>query len=241
MTAARGLALAAAERVIDRIHRDAAVVRLLAAGTRASGLTNRDVLVLEIADLTDRGVAADVYLAHLARRQTERRPVVFARHELRKGTGRTSHLAALPFLQLDVVNRRAEGDFRERERIADQDVRIRARRNRRADFQAVRSQDVALLAVGVIEQGDAGRAVRVVLDRRDLGRDAVLLALEVDDPVAALVAPTLMAGRDPAGVVAAALLRQLLGQRLLRLRLRDLLERRDGHEAAARGRRLVLL
>src|SRR3954462_12801425 len=109
MTAARGLALAAAERVIDRIHRDAAVVRLLAAVTRASRFADRDVLVLEISDLADRGVAADVHFAHLAGRKTERRPVVFARHQLGKGSGRAGHLAALPFLQLDVVNRRAEG------------------------------------------------------------------------------------------------------------------------------------
>src|SRR5207302_2705739 len=108
MTAARGLALAAAERVIDRIHRHAAVVRLLAAVARASGLADRDVLMFEIADLADRRVATDVHFAHLARRKTECRPVVFARHELRKRTGRAGHLAALPLFQLDVVNRRAE-------------------------------------------------------------------------------------------------------------------------------------
>src|SRR3954462_7742291 len=198
MTAARGLALAAAERVIDRIHRDAAVVRLLAAVTRASRLTDRDVLVLEVADLTDRGVAADVHFAHLDGGKTEGRPVVFARHELRKRTGRAGHLAALPFLQLDVVNRRAEGDFRERERVADQDVRTRTGRNRRADFQAVRGEDVSLLAVRVVEQGDARRAVRVVLDRRDLGRDAVLPATEVDLAILLLVTAADEARSDPA-------------------------------------------
>src|SRR6185503_6359925 len=40
-------------------------------------------------------------------------------------------------------------------------------------------------------------------------------------------------------VVPAALLRQLRRQRLVGLRLRDLLERGDGHEAAARRGRLV--
>ena len=53
---------------------------------------------------------------------------------------------------------------------------------------------------------------------------AVLRALEVDDAVAALVTAALVARRDAAVVVAAALLRQRLGQRLLGLRLRDLLE-----------------
>ena len=154
---------------------------------RASGLADRHVLVLEVADLADRGVAADVHLAHLARRKTERRPVAFARHELRAGAGRTDHLAALAFLQLDVVNRRAEGDLRQRQRVADQDVGVRAGHDRRADCQAVRREDVALLAVRVVQQGDARRAVRVVLDRRDLRRDAVLVALEVDVAVLLLV------------------------------------------------------
>src|SRR6185436_14519209 len=106
------------------------------------------------------------------------------------------------------------------------------------DAKAGRRQDVRLEAVGVVEQRDAGRAVRVVLDRGDLRRDVVLAALEVDDAVAALVAAALMARRDAAVVVAAALLGQLLGERLLRLRLRDLGEIRDGHEATAGARRL---
>src|SRR3954454_15876648 len=42
-----------------------------------------------------------------------------------------------------------------------------------ADLQPRRRQDVALLAVGVMQQRDVRRAVRVVLDRRDLRGHAV--------------------------------------------------------------------
>src|SRR5665647_465916 len=101
------------------------------------------------------------------------------------------------------------------------------------------SEDVGLLAVEVVQQRDVRRPVRVVLDRSDLRRHAVLQALEVDDPVAALVAAALVSRRDAAVVVAAALLRDRLEQALLRRRLRDLLERGDRHEAAARACRLV--
>src|SRR5206468_9582994 len=83
------------------------------------------------------------------------------------------------------------------------------------------------------------RAVRVVLDRRDLRGDTVLHALEVDDPVAALVAAAPVACRSPAVDVAAARLLQGRGQALLGLLLRDLLEGGDGHEPPARARRLV--
>src|SRR5690606_5448002 len=82
-------------------------------------------------------------------------------------------------------------------------------------LEAFRGDDVALLAVGVVEQGDASRAVRVVLDVSDLGRHAVLvITLEVDDAVGALVTATLVTRGDAPLVVAAALLRQRLDQRL---------------------------
>src|SRR5919204_191212 len=90
-----------------------------------------------------------------------------------------------------------------------------------------------------MEERDPGRAVRVVLDRGDPGGNAVLDALEVDLPVAALVAPALVAAGDTAVLVAAARLLERSGEALLRLGLRHLLEGGDGHEAPAGARRLV--
>ena len=48
-------------------------------------------------------------------------------------------------------------------------------------------QDVALLTVVVVQEGDVAGAVRVVLDGRDRGQHAVLAPLEVDDAVLLLV------------------------------------------------------
>ena len=80
-----------------------------------------------------------------------------------------------------------------------------------------RREDVALLAVGVVQQRDPRGAVRVVLDVRDLGRHAVLVVpTEVDHPVGALVAAALVPRGDLARVVAAALVVQRADQRLLR-------------------------
>ena len=77
-------------------------------------------------------------------------------------------------------------------------------------------EDVALLAVRVVEQGDARGAVRIVLDRGDLRRNAALVALEVDVAVLLLVTAADEARGDAALGVAAAGLRLALGQRLLR-------------------------
>src|SRR5262245_25839451 len=73
MPAAGRLAFAAAERVIDRVHRDAANVRAPAQPAAAAGLADRHVLVIEVADLADRREALDVDQPNLARRHLHRR------------------------------------------------------------------------------------------------------------------------------------------------------------------------
>ena len=64
------------------------------------------------------------------------------------------------------------------------------------DLEAVGQEHVALLAVAIVEQADPRRAVRVVLDGREPGGYADLVALEVDPPVAALRATAAMACGD---------------------------------------------
>jgi hypothetical protein len=119
------------------------------------------------------------------------------------------------------------------ERIAHRQLGLRTGAHPSALLQADRRDDVALLAVGVLEQRDASGPVRVVLDRDDTGRHAQLVALPVDDAVHALVAAATMAHGDPAKVVAPAGLLERLEERALRfLALRQLLERRDAHASA---------
>src|SRR5262249_39898023 len=101
-------------------------------------------------------------------------------------------------------------------------------------------QDVALLAVRVVDERDPRAPVGVVLDRRHPAGNADLVALEVDDPVELLVAAAAVADGDTTADVAAAALDQVLDQRPLRPRLGDLVERGDRHEAAARAGGVVL-
>src|SRR5262249_30579026 len=111
-----------------------------------------------------------------------------------------------------------------------------------ARLQPVGRQDVGLLAVLVLQQGDAGGAVGVVLDGQDVGPDVVLAALEVDDAVHALVAAAAEAHGDDALVVAAALLLLRPQQGLLRpvlLAVRQVGEVADRALAPARRRRFV--
>src|SRR5262249_32264934 len=100
--------------------------------------------------------------------------------------------------------------------------------------------DVPLLAVGVVEERDARGAVRIVLDAANDRRHAVLVALEVDQPVPALVAAATVICGDAPGVAAAAGLLEWREQRALRRGLRDLGEVVAGLEAATGGRGTVL-
>src|SRR5205085_2770668 len=75
VASARSLALAAAVRVIHRVHRHAADVRAYAVPARAPGLAVGDVLVLDVADLTDGRVADDGHAPYLARRHAHLRVV----------------------------------------------------------------------------------------------------------------------------------------------------------------------
>ena len=178
----------------------------LAHVARAAGLADDLVLVLDVAELTDRRAAVDVNLAHFARRHAHLRVLVFLGHQLRRNAGRAHELAALTGAQLDVVDHRADRNVLDRQRVADLDVGARTGFDRVADLETQRREDVALLAVAVVQQRDAARAVRIVLDRRDLRRDAVLGALEIDDAILLARAAAFVAHRDVAVVVAARML-----------------------------------
>jgi hypothetical protein len=220
----RAAAFAATHRVIDGVHRHATVVRASALPTHAAGLAPHDVRVLGVADHADRGAAVDVDAAHLARGQTQRGPVGLLRHQRDARAGRAAELCAATDLELDAVDLGADRDVAQRQRVARLDIRRVRRHDGVADAQLLRREDVRLLAVLVLDQRDARRAVRVVLDPEHGRLDAGLLALEVDRPIALLVTAAAEARRDAAVVVATSGLDVVREQRLLGLVLGDLAE-----------------
>src|SRR5215470_12520959 len=110
VTAAGRPALAAAHRVIDGVHRHAAVVRADALPPHAAGLAPLDVGVLGVADLPDGRPAVDVDPAHLARRHAQGRPVAFLRHQGDLGPRGPADLRTAADLELDRVDLGADRD-----------------------------------------------------------------------------------------------------------------------------------
>src|SRR5262249_61933511 len=163
----------------------------------------------EVPGLADGGEAVGVALAVLAGGTLDLGVLAFLGHELGRRARAANHLPTLALPEFDVVDHRARGDRLQGEAVAGEDVGALAREDGLADLHPLRPEDVALLAVRVVQEREAGRAVRVVLDGRHLGRDVRLVAAEIHEAVAALVA----AAPEPDGRVALAVAsaRALLG------------------------------
>src|SRR2546428_790317 len=214
-----GTALAAAVRMVDRVHCHAAHGRTHAAPALAPGFADGFQIVLGVAHFTDGRAAVDVHLADLARAQPELRVRALAREHLDVSPGGARELRALARHHFHAVHDGADRDIAQRQRVAGLDWRLGARHELRADAQAFGRHHVTALAVGVEQQREVCAAVRVVFQPLDLRRDAVLVAAEIDDPQVVLVAAALMPHGDAAVVVAAAAPALLLGERPVRLAL----------------------
>src|SRR5215217_2415275 len=202
LTTDRGFALAAAMRMVTRVHCRPADRWAPPTMPVATGLSNNDIFVVDVADLSQGCHAVEVDQPHLSRRHPHLRVVIRLCHQLCRCSGRAAHLTALTRIQFDVVDLRPSRNVAQRYGIASPDWRIWTGNHRVAHRQTNRSQHVALLAVHIVQQRDPCGPVRVVLDGGNFGRNSGLVPLEVDDSVKPLVPPTTMPGRDPAPVVA---------------------------------------
>ena len=135
----------------------------------------------------DRGEALAMDQALLARAQADAHVALVAADDLRIGAGRAGDRAALADLHLDVVHDGADRDGGERHRVARLHVDLGAGHDAVADIQALRRDDVGLLAVLILDQGDERGAVRIVFQPLDRRRHVELAPLEVDDAVGLLV------------------------------------------------------
>lgn len=229
MTASGGSALAAAVRVIDGVHDDAPDRRADTFPPIAARLADRHLFMVDVSDLPDRRHALDEDKPDLAGGEAKVRIRSLLGQDLRDRTGGPGDLSALPDLEFDVVHERPDRDVADREGVSGLDVGAGARKNLVADGNPDRTEDVPLLPVRVVQQRKARGPVRVVFDGRDGRRDVLLVSLEVDDPVPALVAPAAVPHRGLAEVVPPAASRKTLRQRAFGLLLRQIVHDEDGH------------
>src|SRR4051794_14924250 len=163
--------------MVDGVHGHAPGLGTHTLPAVAARLAEGDELGLGVADLAYGRPTVDRHPPHLGAGQAQGGEVALLGHQLDAGARTPAHAPAGAGLELDVVHGRPDRDVAEGQGVPRPDLRALAALQAVADLHAGRGEDVALLAVDVVEQGDAGVAVRVVLDGRHLGGDAVLFAL----------------------------------------------------------------
>src|SRR3569833_2456705 len=151
-----GLTLTTTVRVVDRVHRDTADGRALALPPHAAGLAPVDVRLIGVADLADGRAAVHADAADLARGHAQRGVLTLAAEELDADAGRAGQLGTAAGPQLDAVDRGTDRNVAQRKVAARLDVRARTRLHPIALLEVLRADDVALLAVGVVQRRDPG-------------------------------------------------------------------------------------
>src|SRR6266542_3197907 len=126
VAATRALALATAERVVDRVHGHATRLRAAVLVPVAPGLAPVDQVVLGVADLADRGPAGHLDLADLARGHPQGGAATLLGQQLDGDPGRAAHLGAAARAQLHGVDQGADRDAAQRQGVARLDVRALA-------------------------------------------------------------------------------------------------------------------
>ena len=108
--------------------------------------------------------------ALLARIEAQDDVALVATDDLGVGAGRAGDRAALADLHLHIVDDGADRNIADRHGVAGLDVDLLACNDLVANSQALRRNDIGQRVVGVTEQGDERRAVRIVFDPLDLRR-----------------------------------------------------------------------
>ncbi len=89
-------------------------------------------------------------------------------------------------------------------------------RNPVSHLQSQGGQDVSLFPVGIVQKGDASRAVGVIFDGGHLGRNIQFVPFEIDDPVETLGAAAPIATGGSSLIVSSAAFSQGNQKRSLR-------------------------
>ncbi len=229
-----GLPFAATMRMIHRIHHDTPDVRPLSHPPRTTGLAHRNVLVIEVPDLSHGRHTRAQDPTHLARNQTDLNVLTFPAHHLTRRAGTPRHLGTLPRLEFNVMNGRAKRHQRQRKRIARTNVRAGTSLNRVSNRQADGSQDISLIPVCIRDQCDTSRTIRIVLHPDDFTKHPDFISLEIDDAVQTLMPAATKSRRNSPEIVSSAGARQRRSQAFFRLLFRQRLVLDNRHAAPAR-------
>jgi len=124
------------------------------------------------------------------------RILAFFCKQLRGSPCRANKLSALARMQFDCVDHGTNWDIRQRKIVPRADFHTWTRKQRIANFDPNGGNDVALLAVSIGQQCQAGSPVGIVFDRADFRGNVHLIPFEVDQADLPAFAAAAMAYSD---------------------------------------------
>src|SRR3989338_9094829 len=142
MSTPLGSSLAAAVRVIDRVHRSAADKRSPSQMKLTPRFANHDILMFHISDLPDRSATIEADHPDFSGRKTHMGIVSLAPDDLGRHTGRANQFSAGADFQFEIMNFGTDRNILERQAVAGDDIDGLTRFYRLAHFQPDRCQNV---------------------------------------------------------------------------------------------------
>ncbi len=238
MTTTGGTTFATTVRMINRVHDNTAHRRTDTAPATGTRLTQRAQIVLGIADFTD-GRLQSIWILRISPERSRKcRITAITRHELARGASTARHLRTLAGLAFQ-CNASCVPTGILRSGMALPGLIGASMPDCTVDPAAkpFGSDDIAALTIGEQHQRDVRAAVRIVFMTLDAPENAVLITLEVDEPIMLIMTAALVTHSDTSEIVASAVLVLFFEQCGAGLTLVQPFGHRSDYETAACGGR----
>ena len=188
----------------DGVHGYASNVWSATTVPASSGLADANILMIQVSDLTNSGPALQTNHSQLTGGQDQMSPVAILGGQAGDAAGGAYQLSSASGCHFDVVYFHSRRNSGQRHGISDLGLDLCPGEDLLADLQAQRSQNIALLTVGIVQESNMAGTVGVVLDGSNLCGYVVFVAFEIDKAIEAFVSTAPVPRGNFAGVVAAA-------------------------------------
>ena len=189
--------------VVYGVHGLTEDFRLLTFPTVTTCFSDGDEVMVRVRNASDRGVTLVTNLAHFTTWKLDDGEWGVETDENCACSCGANNLSAAVRLELDVVDTVTDWNVLKHHAVSWLHFGALAADDFVINFESFRSQDVALLTVNVMDEGDVCGTVWIVLDGCDAARDPLLVGLlEVDEAQKLLVSSSSVTNGDAAQVVA---------------------------------------
>lgn len=228
-------------RMVDSVHGGTKDGRATTEPAGTSGLTDNDLVMIDVRYDTDGSPAFLMDAADFSGRKLYLGVIPFLGYDGSGGTCRTNGGSSEADDEFDVVDLEAYRNVSDKETVACDRLGRFGSDDGVSDLHVLVCENVAAFAVTVADESNVPGAVWIVFDGFDLCWDFFLIEGEVDHAVELLMTAALVANGDAARIVAAGGVLFIEREGLIWFGGSNFIERVPCHFATARSCRVILL